>query len=367
MIWEAMVKEFQRHKLRTVLTMLGVTIGIFLVISISSVSEGIMSYVNEKVSMTSGLVTVVDKEAGFMVKMSRIDEDIIEEIESISGVEKVAPILFVDIPGVGSIVGTTPDSDDVLGRSKIEIEEGREFEEGKNELLLGHKYAESHDSTIGDVMKINGTEFEVVGILEESGDNDIDNVITTYIKDLQEATGKDGVVSVIMIKPEIPQDAENIEEEINDNFDDVRAATDKSIMNSANRMLSQLNVMTFALGSIAALISGIVIMNVMFISVYERRREIGVMKAVGATNKQILFQILAESIAISLLGASVGLVLSFCGTAYLNMILLQPIALVTPRLIFVGIFFAAFIGAVSGILPARQAARLNPIEALRYE
>jgi putative ABC transport system permease protein len=138
-------------------------------------------------------------------------------------------------------------------------------------------------------------------------------------------------------------------------------------MNSVNDMLGQLNLMTFALGSIAALISGIVIMNVMIISIRERRRQIGTMKAVGATNKQVLLSTLLEAVAISVSGAVVGIILSFGGAAYINMILMQPLALVTPRLIIQGILFAAFIGAVSGILPARQAARLSPIEALRYE
>jgi putative ABC transport system permease protein len=187
------------------------------------------------------------------------------------------------------------------------------------------------------------------------------------LSDLQDLTGKEKIVSMFMIQPLSPSFAQSIERSINDDFDEIHAASDKSIMNSVNDMLDQLNMTTFALGSIAAIISGIVIMNVMIISVRERKREIGIMKAVGATNSQILLTILLESVSISVIGAIIGIFLSFGGVVFINTILFSPIAIITPRLIIQGILFAASIGAISGILPARQAAGLNPIEALVYE
>jgi len=368
MMWELMLKEFERHKLRTLLTMLGVTIGIFLVTSVSSFSEGIIYYVNERISLTSGLVTVVDSETPeFMIHESEIDQDLVEEVRTIPGVERIAEILYADVEGVGTVVGYSPESGDIIKGVNIEIEEGREAEEERREIELGRKYADEYDYVIGDTIKMEGVEFEVVGIIEETGREEIDYSLMMPLKDLQELVGKEGKITLMMIQPSTPGDAESIEQAINDDFDEIKAATDKSIMNSVNKMLSQLNIMTFALGSIAALISGIVIMNVMIISVRERRREIGTMKAVGATNKQILSSILLEAIMISIIGAIIGLILSFGGAAYLNTILLKPIALITPRLVIQSLVFAVFIGVVSGILPARQAARLNPIEALRYE
>ena len=368
MMWEMMLREFGRHKLRTALTMLGVMIGIFLVTSISSFSEGITYYVNEQIAVTSGLVTVVEKGVmGFMIQMSEIDQDLVEDVESISGVEQVAPILFATLDGVGSVTGTTIETEDIIRGINIEIKEGRDYEEGQNEIVLGYTYAERKDYVVGDTIKIEEKEFEIVGILEETGRNDLDNSVTMPLSDLQEVADKEGIISIMMIKPVSPEDVDFIEQAINDDFDDIQAASDKSIMNSVNEMTSQLNLMTFALGSIAALISGIVIMNVMIISVRERRREIGTMKAIGATNKQVLLAILLEAVTVSVGGAIVGVLLSFGGASYLNAILLQPIALVTPRLVIQGILFAAFIGIVSGILPARHAAKLSPIEALRYE
>lgn len=368
MITEMMMKEFGRHKLRTVLTMLGVVVGIFLVTSVQSLSEGVILYVNDQIAVTSGLVTVSESGMmGFSVMSSEIDYSLLSELESISGVEEIAVVKYETFDGVGTVTGVSEGSEEIIKGIDISMEEGRAAGPGDYEVELGYNYAEENDYYVGDIIEINNTELEVVGIIEKTGREDFDNSVGMLLETMQDITGDYETVTLMMIKPSSVGDAEDIEEYINDNYDDISAATDKSIMEGVNSMMDQLNMMTFALGSIASLISAIVIMNVMLMSVRERRRQIGIMKAVGATNRQVLAMILLESIVMSLTGAVIGIILSYGGVLGINMIIGQSLAVITPRLILIALGLATAIGVISGIIPARQAAKLDPIVALRYE
>jgi putative ABC transport system permease protein len=143
--------------------------------------------------------------------------------------------------------------------------------------------------------------------------------------------------------------------------------SDKELLRQVDTLLGQINVMIYALGLISAIISGIVIMNVMFMSVNERTTEIGAMKAIGATNKQVLTEIIAESVTMSMIGGILAIIAGFLVATVLNTAMGSRIAAVTLRLVIGSLLFSCFLGALGGYIPARRAAKVNPIEALRYE
>jgi len=215
-------------------------------------------------------------------------------------------------------------------------------------------------------LTIRDKKYEVVGILEELGVPD-DDTIMADLEITQEITGVKDEVSVAMVKPVNPEEASILAREIERNFEGVQAATDEEVMAEITELTSQLSVMTFGLGSIAALIAGLGIMNVMFMSVRERRKEIGVMKALGATTIQILGQVVLEALIMTLIGAVIGLVLSTLTVGGLNISLGMTLAKITPGLVVTILIYAVFLAFLSGFLPARQAAKLQPAVVLRYE
>lgn len=360
--------QLKRHKLRTALTIIGVAIGIMLITSMASFSEGLRVSIGNELSLISGLVTVAQKDISFTnIQASELDEELVKEFEGMSDVEKTAAIVFTRAGGFSIMGFNIKGFEDMFPEMTMGLKSGRYFEEGTNEVTLGSIFAENGDYTIGDVIKIHSKDYIVTGVWKEIGNPEDDNSISTSLETAQEISGKPSKVTLIMLKPNSVNDADKIAEEINNDYDDVIAFTQKDAQKESEKFVAQINVMTYAIGGIASIISAIVIMNVMFMSVRERRREIGTLKAIGATDMQILSQILLESVSMALIGGMIGLALSFGVVAVLNSVLGTKIALITARLALTSILFSVLLGIFGGVLPARMAYKLEPVVALRYE
>jgi len=365
MLVDLVFKQLGRHRARTALTILGVAIGILLFASVSALTEGINTTVGNELSYLSGIITVTAKGIDFQTfYVSELDESLVSDIGGLSGVEDVTPIIVGSVPNVGTVFGIYLEALDIV---KIDAEplEGRFPEEGQDEVILGFNYAERTGLKVGDEISARGKKLEVVGILEYTGADEDAGVIGTF-DTIQDLLGKKDKASIIFVKPADANEAEALAREIEGLFE-VQALSQKDAVREAAELTGQLTITTFVLGSVAAIIAGIGIMNVMFMSVRERRKEIGTMKALGATTREILLQVIIEAVILTLIGAAIGILLSFGAVGAMGGISERFTAQITPSLIITMIVFAVALGVFSGFLPAREAARTQPAVVLRYE
>ena len=372
MLLEMVRSQLGRHKLRTALTIASIFIGVFLLVTMVSFSEGIQVTLDEYVGSFAGLITITEGDGDgasmdMMAMMSgEIDDSIIAEIEALSDVE-IAEGMSYTITEAGQVAGLNPRAWSMMGLD-VGFQDGDMFEEDSdNEIIVGSLLAKTGDYTVGDEIEIKKKKYEIVGVMETIGSAGDDASIYMPLEEGQWVSGKEDKVMVIMALAVNLEDTENVARQIMDEFDDITAISDKEMLRQIDTMMGQMNVMIYALGLISAIISGIVIMNVMFMSVNERTTEIGAMKALGATNKQVLTEIITESVTMSMIGGVLALFVSFLVATTLNNVMGSRMAVVTFRLIVGALLFSGFLGALGGYIPAKRAAKINPIEALRYE
>ena len=394
MAWSSIVS----NKMRSLLTMLGIIIGVAAVIALMSIGYGVQNSIkNDISSLGSNTITVtpgtgrkpgVRAAAGSMQTLTYKDYLAIKNLPNITYAAPLVNNSYLVVNGNKNwntrVYGCTTDYAEL---SSLTTQEGRfwtekEYNSRARVAVIGKTVATGlfgEEDPIGQKIRINGNPFTVIGLLEEKGYSfmDQDDRILCPFTTVQERMLHITYVNNIVISAADSSGLSQIESDVTNLLRTRhRIATgtedDFSIQNSQDLLKtveSTTQTLTIFLGSVAAislLVGGIGIMNIMLVSVTERTKEIGIRKALGATYHMIIVQFLIESVTVSLAGGFLGIALGI-GLAELipHVSTMNTMITVTP--IVGSFFFAVIIGLVFGIYPAQKAAKLNPIDALHYE
>ncbi len=368
-------KNIMRQRTRTILTALGILIGIGAIVALGSMAEGIDAAVQQGLELTAGKITVTEKNSGMFGMMGELTDEDLEILGNVGGIKEMVPILMYMPGGMGFqgpewwAIGLDPTKGHYFIGESVEMEQGRMIDEGETGVIVvGKTFADKYFLETGDFWEIEEVDFEIVGVMEYTGISDVDGGVIADFDDLRDVMDTDTYQAIYVVPDDI-KDTEILADNIEDASERLDALTSAELASQTEELVGQIRIFTFAIGAIAALVGGLGVMNTMIMAVMERRREIGVMKAIGATNGMVLRQILTESALISLIGGIGGIILGIIGSFVVGGIFGggQITAVVTPTLALTGLGFALILGIVGGFYPARKASRVDPVEALRYE
>jgi putative ABC transport system permease protein len=374
------------NKMRSFLTMLGIIIGVLAVTLLISVVQGATGEITGQIESLGSNLLQVRFTSAEPTYLTQSDIKALENDPSISGVtgavSKTADVKAGDNSGSYSIEGVTSIYQDI---TRQVIKQGRFICDEDTEIhnyaaVVGNNVATDLFGTedcIGNTLNIKGYNFTVVGLLEAS-DTMLANKDDTIIIPLSTAQRlfSDREFSYLYISattPDMVDAAETATDNfltreigVNDDYDKYRIINQNAILDVMNQVMGVMTILLSGIAAISLLVGGIGIMNIMLVSVTERTREIGVRKAIGAQRSDILMQFLIEAVVLSVAGGVIGIGLSFLGLQVIGTAMDIGMSM-SVGTIALSLGFSAFVGVVFGIYPANKAARLNPIEALRYE
>mgnify|MGYP006340430695 FL=1 len=394
------LKEIRRNILRSFLTILGIVIGVASVIAMVMIGDGTTANVKQSISKlgTNMLTLRVGQERRGPPKEDNSAKPFTEgDISAIKNeVQNIKAVASENNTRINIVYGNKSNSASVIGTNNDyfvikdwEVTDGRIFDEselnsGKSSCIIGTtmvKQLFGEDNPIGTNIRLKNLSCNVIGVLKSKGasafGSDQDEIIIVPLKMFQQKIKGDKDISSILISITSGKYIENAKTEITSLMQERRSLRvdepDNFHIRDMEEMLSAMTsttkMLTYLLGSIAGislLVGGIGIMNIMLVSVTERTREIGTRLAIGAMENEVLLQFLVEAIVLSTLGGIIGIILGL-SIGFVAVDVMELAFILNNQIIMISFFFSTLIGVVFGYFPARKAARLNPIDALRYE
>ena len=396
MAWASLVA----NKLRSLLTMLGIIIGVAAVIALVSIGNGVKQDIEDSISsLGSNLLVVLPgaprtpgarSSQGSMKSLKISDYEAIAKLE---GVKAASPmtngsyvVIYQNKNWTTSVAGVNANFQDV---NNWTMTSGRFFSD-KNvqnrervavvgQTVVKNLFAD--EDPVGKEIRVKNIPFRVIGVLKSKGNGTMgndqdDTVLIPYTTSMERVEGIDYLRMVYVVAKDdegidrLQADIENllrVRHNIKDtNLDDFNIQNMKSIMETVAQTTGTFTLFLGAVAAISLVVGGIGIMNIMLVSVTERTREIGVRKALGATYSVIVTQFLIEAVVISLMGGFIGIAFGIGASKVIGMVSGMSTIVSVPTIIM-SFAFSMAIGLIFGIYPARKAAKLNPIDALHYE
>lgn len=404
MFWESVLialDGLKANKLRSFLTMLGIIIGVGAVIAMVSIGMGVRQKVETSIAgLGSNLIIVmpgattpsgVRLAAGSSTTLTNADALAISR--EIDGVSAVAPavnrsyqLIYGNQNWTTNVLGTTPEYLDVrnFAIATGTVFTTKDIETRARVAIIGKTVADNlfGDVTpLGQTIRINKAPFRVIGVLESKGQSsmgqDQDDIVIVPLTTAQERLLGVTYLNNISVQAESPEVIDQVQDDITallrsrhrlppglpDNFTVRNLA---AVMATAQETTGTITLLLGNIAAISLVVGGIGIMNIMLVSVTERTREIGIRKALGATYRNILLQFLIEAVVIGVTGGLIGVIIGLLGSSAISFFAGWN-TLVSPLSIAIAFIFSVLIGLFFGLYPARKAALLDPIDALRYE
>lgn len=383
--------DFRRDKVRTALTSLGIMIGVLSVVLLIALGLGLKNYIRDQFESLGANLVMILPGSGFsggngpagLAGGAEFDEKDVATVKKISNIKYIVPVYIrsvsinsADTEKKASIMGA---NEDFFPLVNIKIKTGKSW--GKSEVdkkakvaVLGNTIASdlygNPDNALGKTIRVEGLRLKVIGVAEKIGNQERDGAFfvpyTTTFGSLNPKKTFFAIYLGIVDQDSVNAVKNEAQKTLLKRYDkDKFTVTEQSeILSSINQIFAILNLVLIAIGSISLLVGGIGIMNIMYATVTERTREVGIRRALGATTQDILLQFLTESTMLSLFGGLIGLLLA---TVLVEVIKNWFPVAVNFFAVILALGVSCGIGIFFGVFPAKRAANLSPMEAIRYE